>query len=84
MAVRLNKTDRKQYDHLMSMLRKAEAKEDWDRAGRITDRLMDFATAMDDKYGIVLPEIGGYAKGTLVKKKYVNPVKIVDNRKKKK
>ena len=73
MGARLNKTDRKRYDHLISTLRKAEAKEDWRRASSITDKLVVFASVMYDKYGIVLPEIDGFAKGGLSKKKTEKP-----------
>ena len=79
MGARLNKTDRKKYDRLMSMYAKYEEKDDWDRMFDLSSRLADFASEMDEKYGEALEEIGGFAKGGLTKKKYVNPVKIIDN-----
>tara|TARA_R100000995_G_C3385569_1_gene77994 strand:- start:168 stop:440 length:273 start_codon:yes stop_codon:yes gene_type:complete len=86
MAARLNKTDRKKYDRLMSMYLKAEEKGDSDRSFRLSDRLMDFAAEMDEKYGEVLEEIGGFAKGGLSKKKTkkskMNKGGMVDHRKK--
>ena len=73
MGARLNKTDRKRYDRLMSMYAKYEEKDDWDRMFDISSRLADFAAEMDEKYGEVLEEIGGFAKGGLSKKKTKKP-----------
>jgi len=82
MGKRLNKTDRAKYDRLM---KKFEL--EFDRNGswmEILGKLDDFAHAMDEKYGEPMAEIKGFSTGGVAtSKKYVNPVTIVDNLKKK-
>jgi len=61
-TIKLNKTDRAMFDRLMRMLKK-----DPDNT-TISGRLMDFAAAMDEKYGGHVKEITGFSKGGIAKK----------------